>query len=204
MKYRGIENYYRQSLFDFFSKAGSPFYDVTFHLDVTCLKAILDERGYSVYLNLCYLFTKAMQPMEDFRYRVVDGRIVLYDAVHMGMTVPASQGRFSFHYIDYDPDWERFNQDARADTYDDVSLEIQTHRNYAYYSALTGVYFTGLTQATSPVKTDAEPKICFGKFQEQGGKLMVPVGIQVNHIFIDGIHLNELVEGVQALFNDPA
>ena len=37
MKYREIEDYYRQSLFDFFSKAASPFYDVTFHLDVTRL-----------------------------------------------------------------------------------------------------------------------------------------------------------------------
>ncbi len=203
MDYKHVENYYRQAHYDFFSKFASPFYALTFDLDVTRLKAVVDSKGYSVYLNLCYFFVKAIQPIEDFRYRVLDGRIVLYDTLHFGMTVPASKGRFSFQYAQYDPDWERFNQQSSAGTHDEVSLLTQTHRNYVYFTALPGVTFTGLTHPTSSNTTDAEPGVCFGRFYEQEGKLRVPVGLQVNHIFIDGVHLSRLVESVQQLYNDP-
>jgi chloramphenicol O-acetyltransferase len=203
MAYRVVDDYYRQAHFDFFLKGTTPFYCLTFNLDITRLKAELDRRGYSVYLNLSYFFVKAMQSIEDFRYRFLDGRIVLYDTLHMGLTVPTPNGMFSFHYVDYDSDWERFNRTSSLPAEKELSLVMQKHRNYVYFTALPGVTFTGLTHPQSNAKTDAEPGICFGKFFEQDRKLMVPVGMQVNHIFIDGIHLNALVERVQLLYDNP-
>lgn len=203
MTYRVVEDYYRQAHFDFFKKGTSPFYSLTFNLDITTLKAELDRRGFSAYLNLCYLFIRGMQPIEDFRYRFLDGRIVLYETLHLGLTVPAPSGLFSFHYLDYDPDWERFNRTSSIPVEKEVSLVTQKHRNYVYFTTLPWVTFTGLTHPESVVKTDAEPKVCFGKFFEQEGKLMVPVGMQVNHLFIDGVHLSELADRVQELYHNP-
>ena len=43
-----------------------------------------------------------------------------------------------------------------------------------------------------------------GQHVERDGRLWVPVGMQVNHIFIDGAAMEKLVERVQAIFREPA
>ena len=49
------------------------------------LKAWAARNEYSIYLVLCYYMVRAMQSVEDFRYRLLDGRVVLYDRLaHRG------------------------------------------------------------------------------------------------------------------------
>src|SRR5688500_18726168 len=95
-KYRVVQDYYRQEHLDFFARYRSPFYSVTFELDATAIKAFAERRGLPTYLNLAYFFTRALQAVEDFRYRLVDGQVLLYDQLHPALTVPAPGGRFSF------------------------------------------------------------------------------------------------------------
>jgi chloramphenicol O-acetyltransferase len=45
--------------------------------------------------------------------------------------------------------------------------------------------------------------VAFGRFARRDGRLEVPVGVQVNHAFIDGAALGALVEGAQRAFDDP-
>jgi chloramphenicol O-acetyltransferase type A len=198
-RHRVVEDYYRQRHFDFWSAYQNPFYAATFHLDATRLKAFTDARGYSIYVNLCYFMTRALRGIEDFRYRLVDGRIVLYEEIHPGLTLPAPDGLFTFAYFEYDDDVAAFNERARevaATARRGVDLGESEHRNWVFFTALPKVPFTSFTHATrSP--DDTEPQVAFGRFSERGGRLLVPVGLQVNHRLIDGRALGEAVEGTQ-------
>ncbi len=203
-RHRIVETYYRQQHYDFWSRYQNPFYATTFHLDMTRLKAFADERGYSVYVNLCYFFTRAMRAVEDFRYRLLDGRLVLYDEIHPGLTLPAPGGLFTFAYYEYHPDVAVFNERAREISEEarrTVDLGESEHRNQIFFTALPKVPFTSFTHATCQ-PTDAEPRVAFGQFAERDGRLLVPVGLQVNHMFIDGNALGELVEGAQRAFDE--
>lgn len=205
MSYREISDYYRQEHFDFYRGMASPFYAVTFELDVTRLKVWLGERQYPTYLNLCYFFTRAAQGVEDLRYRLREGRIVLYDRLHPGLTVPAPGGRFSFAYFDYDPDPDAFNRAAApvlAERSAAVRLEERPERAWIYFSTLPKVRFTGLTHAIRDA-ADVEPRVSFGRFEERDGGLVLPVGLQVNHLFVDGSQVGELVERAQAELDAP-
>lgn len=200
-----VESYRRQPIYDLWATYRNPFYSITFDLDVTRLKAFTDERGYSVYVNLCYFMTRAMRPLEDFRYRLLDGRLVLYDELHPGVTLPAPEGLFTFAYFEYHPDVAEFNERARPifeGARREVVLSEPRHRNWIYFTALPGVPFTGFTHATDDPAA-GEPQIAFGKFTEEGGRLRVPVGLQVNHRFIDGNALGELYERARRAFDDP-
>jgi chloramphenicol O-acetyltransferase len=42
----------------------------------------------------------------------------------------------------------------------------------------------------------------FGRFREEGGRLFVPVGLQVNHMYVDGLDLGDLFEAAQLSFAD--
>ncbi len=206
MEFRVVERYYRQQHFDFYSKYGSPFYAATVLFDITALKAWAAERGHSTYLALCYYFTRAAQAIEDFRYRTRDGRIVLYERLHPGLTVPAPDGLFSFAYLRYTSEPEAFFRAAEstlAEARQRVTLLESEHKNYLYFTALPEVPFTGFSHAQSGDPGDVAPRVAFGSFDRRGDTILVPVGIQVSHVFIDGRALGELVKRVQTLYSRP-
>ena len=159
-----------------------------------------------MFLNLCYFLARAMQPVEDFRYRLLDGQIVLYDAVHIGMTVPADDGLFSFVHHEYHPDAEVFNAEAakRSDAGRGAStLDGESHTNYIYATAIPGVAFTNFVHATPADLTDGAPRVAFSKFTVREGRRVVSLGFTVNHLFIDGAALGRLAESAEAVFSSP-
>ncbi|MFQ5525054.1 MAG: CatA-like O-acetyltransferase [Thermoanaerobaculia bacterium] len=201
--YRVVDNYYRQEIFEFFRGYRNPFYSVSFGLKFSRLKAFLDERGWKTYLNLCYFFTRAMQPLEDFRYRIKDGDFVLYDSIHPGLTVPAAGGLFGFAYFDYDSDAARFNAGAVMPAPDDPPNFAEDGSSiYIYFTAIPGVPFDTFTHATDDT-ADPAVRVAFGKPYDDGGELRVPVGVQVNHAFVDGRALGQLYERAVDCFENP-
>lgn len=204
-RYRVVEHYRRQKPFDFFSTYRNPFYATTFELDMTELKAFTDERDYSLHVNLCYFVTRAMQEIEDFHYRVLNGQLVFYEEIQPSSTVPAPDGLFNFAYFTYDADVDVFNRGA-AEVIEAAGRGVQLadleHRNGVWFTALPKVPFTSFTHASN-LATDTEPQVAFGKFRQQDGRLWVPLGVQVNHTVIDGNALGELFERAQKWFSEP-
>lgn len=207
MSYRIVEDYYRQEHFDFFRAYEMPFYNITFNLDITAVKAFAEERRYPAYLTQCFFFARAMSRIEDFRYRVVDDRIVLYDHLEIAATLPAPNGAFSFAHFEHAPDLESFLRRAKTESQrarEKASLKATAEGNTILFTSLPGVRFTGMTHATPPDRSDGRARVAFGQFFEESGRLMVPVGLGVNHIFIDGAALGRLVEEVQAEYDKPS
>ena len=44
----------------------------------------------------------------------------------------------------------------------------------------------------------AIPRVTWGKFEQREGRLLLPYAVQLNHRLLDGWHLSQLVNGVQA------
>jgi chloramphenicol O-acetyltransferase type A len=206
MSYRIVDDYYRQEHFDFFRTYEMPFYTITFDLDVTEVTAFSKEHGYPVYLTQCFLFTRGMSRVEDFRYRVVDDRIVLYDRLEIAATLPAPDGAFSFAHFEHEPDLEAFLHRAESVSKrarERATLTATAEGNTVLFTSIPGVRFTGFTHATPSDRTDGRARVAFGRFFEESGRLMAPVGLGVNHIFIDGVAIGRLVEEVQTEFDHP-
>jgi chloramphenicol O-acetyltransferase type A len=200
MDYRVVDSYYRQVQLDFFRRYRSPFYAVTFELDVTGFKRHVDERGLPTYVNLCWVFLRAMQGIEDFRYRLLDGRVVLYERLHPSLTVPAPGGRFSFCALWWDPDLDAFNRAAAAAMAAAgaaSSLADPGRQNAVYFTALPGVPFTSFTHVVPDDPEAGQTQVAFGRFRDDGGRRRVPVGLQINHLFIDGAALGRLCDAAQ-------
>lgn len=205
MGYRVVEDYYRKEIFEFFRGYRDPYFSVSFALKFSRLKLFLNERGWKTYLNLCYFFTRAMQPLEDFRYRVLEGEFVLHDSIHPGLTVPAANGLFSFVNLEYHPDAAHFNATAVVPSPDapvDLSAGHPTDAIYVYYTAIPGIPFQAFSHATKD-PADAPVRVAFGKPYEERDELWVPVGIQANHSFIDGRAMGELYERAVECFENP-
>ncbi|MDH3254548.1 MAG: CatA-like O-acetyltransferase [Acidobacteriota bacterium] len=205
MCYTVIKDYSRQEHFDYYRRYRNPFYSMTFELEVTRLKAFVRHHGYRTYLNLCYFFTRAARGLEDYRYRLHAGEIVLYEELHPGLTVPAANGSFSYLHLVYGPDVHAFNRRAEEvmpDPDAKPDLTAAEHENFIFFTTIPEAVFTGFTHAWDE-PTDGAPRVAFGNLFERQDQLWVSVGIQVNHCFIDGRALGELTRRAQDAFDSP-
>jgi len=206
MEYEVIEEYSRQGQFDFYREHPSPFYAITWSAEISALKAWAARKDVSVHLALCYFMARAMRSVEDFRYRLLDGRIVLYDRLHIGTTLPTPDGQYAFGHFDYHEDATEFMRQAaaaRSGLRVDGVLRTDDRPNMILFTSLPGVPFTAMTHVPLPDPSDARPNVAFGRFDVVADEVTVPVSLQVNHRFIGGRALGELVEAVGRQYERP-
>jgi chloramphenicol O-acetyltransferase len=207
MGYEVIDRHPRQGQLDFYAEHPSPFFAVTWRVAMHAVRTLAHERGYSTHLTLCYYMARAMQEVEDFRYRFRDGQLVLYDRLHIGTTVPTPDGQFvfaGFEYLDAVEEFMAAATEAMRSVKLDGRLRPESPPNSIYFTALPQVPFTGVTHVTPRDRTDGHPQVAFGRFDDRDGQLEVPIGIQVNHLFIGGRALGELATRVEQHFAQPS
>lgn len=201
--FRVLDDYPRRPHLDFYRGNPLPFYGVTFDLDASALRRRSKETGHSTYLAMCWAFHRAMHEVEGFRVRWQDGQVVLHDRLRMGMTVPAPRGTFTFATPAWHDDALEFLPAAEAvvaDASSGVDLTRGAAPDFAYYTALPRVPFTSFAHVMLPDADAGQPSTGFGRFREQDGRTLVPVGITVNHRYVDGNDLGALYEAAAASF----
>ena len=203
MSFRVLQHYPRRSHLEFFRSNPNPFYGVNFELDATAVRAARARAsGASTYAALVWAYHRALLPIDAFRTRLRGEDVVLYDTLRIGMTVPAPDRTFTFAPLEWEPSAESFlaraaEAVARAER---VDLTGGADPDFAYYTALPKVPFTSFTHVALPDPRQGQPEAAFGRFREQDGRTIVPVGVAVNHLYVDGADLGELYEGLADSF----
>jgi chloramphenicol O-acetyltransferase type A len=203
MPFRILHDYSRRAHLDFYRNHPSPFYTVAFELDATRVRARAKEIGASTYASLVWCCHRALLTLDAFRTRLAGDDVVLYEGLRIGMTVPAPAGTYTFATPPWSPDAERFLAAARrvmAEASSRVDLSGGDAPDFAYYTALPKVPFASFTHVTLPDPTAGQPQIAFGRFDEAGDRVRVPVAVQVNHMFVHGADLGELYEAARDSF----
>lgn len=198
-----LADYPRRAHLEFYRANPSPFYAVTFELEAARIRARAREAGGSTYAALCWAFHRAMLKVEAFRTRLEGEDVVLHDTLRIGMTVPGPGRTFTFATHEWNESGEAFLAAASVEiarSSGAVNLDRGGAPDFAYYTAVPGVPFLGITHAPHRDRTAGQPMTAFGKFREDGPRLFVPVGLQVNHMYVDGIDVSDLYEGAQASF----
>jgi chloramphenicol O-acetyltransferase type A len=203
MGFRVLADSPRRPHVDFYRRHPSPFYSVTFELDATLVRARAKALGASTFAAMVWAYHRALVAIDAFRTRLHGDQIVLYDSLAVGMAVPGPSRTFTFATLDWDADAPRFLGRAAeriAAAARSVDLSGGAAPDFAYYTSLPKVPFTSFTHVALPDPTAGQPETAFGKFREVGGRTLVPVGVLVNHLFVDGADLGELYEGASASF----
>jgi len=203
MSFRVLDDYPRRIHLEFFRRHPSPFYAVTFELDATRVRARAKELGASTYAALVWSFHRALLGPDAFRTRLHGDDVVLLDALRVGVTVPAPRGTFTFAEVSWDEVAERFLANAAAamgaaSTHVDLAVGGE---DFAYYTAIPKLPFTSFTHVPLPEPIAGQPEVAFGKFRRDGARTIVPVGVQVSHLYVDGADLGALYEAVAESFD---
>jgi len=194
-----IDQWDRKEHFNFFLRSDLPFYNVNFNVDVSGLRAFCKKEGLSVNSALIYTTVKALNRIGNFLYRLEAGKVVRYDRIDPSFTyIREGEELFRLITVDFNDDLAVFDHTVReaiagSSAYFDVS-KLRERSNFVFISALPWIPFTGVDHTQSLKKEDAIPRISWGKMHEKEGKTVLPYNIQVNHIFIDGLHVGKFYE----------
>ena len=195
MKYIDLETYPRRSHFEFFKSYAYPYVGMTANVDVTPLVAAARARGGSPFLACLWAAAQAANAVPEMRQRIVGEGIVEYDHCDTAHTVALPDRTFCNCRTDCRMSFDEFLTYGKA-----RQEEAKTHHGFVqpgedetsliFVSCVPWVAFTQVIQPT-PIPADSNPRIVFGKFQEEDGKIKMPLAIQCNHALVDGWHVGQ-------------
>lgn len=200
-----IDEWVRRDHFLFFSKFEEPFFGVTVNIDCTIAYEQAKLKGVSFFFYYLYRALKAANGIENFRYRIVNKEVFLFDQNNASPTISRPNGTFGFAYMDYYNDESTFYKMAleekqRVESSTDL-MPSGSGENVIHFSAVPWLDFTSISHARSFSFPDSCPKISFGKITVNNGVRSMPVSIHVHHALADGYHVGLFVEEFQRLMN---
>lgn len=201
-----IEQWNRKEHFRFFSQFEEPFFSVTVNIDCTQAYKTAKQNDYSFFLYYLYRALKAANEIENFRYRIIDKQVYLFETINASPTINRPNGTFGFGYMNYCQDENDFYMGSleeieRVKQSDDLMPAV-SGENVIHFSAIPWICFTALSLARSFSYEDSSPKISFGKIAENKGRKIMPVSIHCHHGLMDGYHTGLFIDRFQKLMNN--
>ncbi len=208
-RYLDTETWSRRQLFRLFKDYDDPSFNVCADVDATRLLDFTRSRSLSFFVTYHFLSTKTANELEPFRYRLRGGRVLVHERVDAGAVLLLEDESFTFVYFDFTEDFRAFHDDAVA-TIDRARVEAppldarEDRDDLIYHSVIPWVAFTSISHARDSGRQNGIPKISFGKYREAGGRMMMPVSVEVHHALMDGLHVGRYFERLQSYFDDPS
>lgn len=200
-----LQQWVRTEQYLFFKQFTEPFFGVTVQVDCTKAYARAKEKGDSFFLTYLYDALKAANEVEEFRLRIIDHEVYLYDEVHASPTINRANGTFGFAYMNYTQDKAAFFaqalQEIETVQQSNTLLPATNSENVLHISALPWLDFTALTHARNFNFPDSCPKISFGKLITEGNNKRMAVSIHGHHALMDGRHVGQFVDRFQELLH---
>lgn len=127
------ENNWKRALHcQIFRNSIEPSFCVTFELDITNFLARVREMNHSFTMALIFVVSKCANEIEEFRYRFIDGQIVLYDRIDTAFT-----------YMDKDTELFKVVNVEMKDTLEEyVAIAIEMAKNQKAYFTGPLMYFS--------------------------------------------------------------
>lgn len=207
MKTLDIKNWNRKEHFDFFSTFDEPYFGIVSEVDCTIAYKCAKDNKFSFFAYYLHKSIIAANQIEEFKYRLINKDVVIYDQIHAASTIGRNDGTFAFSFVPFSSDFKQFNESLTKEI-DEVqnSTGLRLNENglrkdVVHFSSIPWHQFSGLTQPRNYNNLDSEPKIVFGKSFKKGNKLRMPISINVHHGLMDGLHVAKYLKLLQKLLN---
>lgn len=195
----------RKDAYEYFSTFSNPFYMVTFRQDVTDLYRYTKSRGLSFYAGMIWVCTQALNDVEAFRVTMRDGQPVLLPRRDPSFTA-LKPGAEQFHIVtmEHIPELDAFCREADrlSKTQETFLDEEKESDGLIYYTCLPWIDLTALTNERNlsipDALNDSIPRLAWGKYTDENGRKTLGISMEVNHRFIDGVHIGRFAERFQS------
>ena len=187
-----------------FRNSIEPAFCVTFEVDITNFLQKIKKQNFSFTIAMLYAVCKCANEIEAFRYRFLDGTIVLYDKIDTAFT-----------YLNQDTQlFKVVNVPMQNKIEEYVELAAKTAREQKEYftgplgndvfqcSPMPWITYTHISHTNSGKKDNATPLFDWGKYYKKNGTFFMPISVQAHHSFVDGIHIGKFADGLQKYMDE--
>lgn len=177
---------------------------MTFEVDVTNFKNKIKEKNFSFTLSIVYAVCKVANEIENFRYRFLDEKIILFDKIDTSFTwLDNSTELFKVVNVPLIDSLESYVELAKK--------IIAAQKNFFtappgedvfICSPMPFITYKHVSHTISGKKNFATPLFDWGKFYSVGEKFLMPISVQVHHSFADGVHVGKFADKLQNFLDD--
>jgi chloramphenicol O-acetyltransferase type A len=193
----------RRAAFDHFRRLEQPFFSLCASVDVTALPARAKAvPGATLFLAYHHAALRASNAVEPFRYRLQQGRVTVHERIDGSTTVLCADESIGFATLPFEPDFADFVEAALPQVADAKQAGFRleaaaVEQAQIHMTTIPWLAFTSFTHARSLGGEDSVPKLAFGKIEQEGLRLKMPVAVEVHHALIDGLHVGRFFEAMQ-------
>ena len=202
MKEIPMEQYPRREHLAYFSSLQYPYVGVTSNVDVTELVQFCKAGGYSFYAVLLHVVALAADGVRELRHRIRDGKVIEYDTCPTSHTELRQDGTYCYCTLHHHMDLQSYlayaeEERARCRLSGNIEEDSDVERMY-FVSSLPWLHYTALIQPVAG-GNESNPRITWGKYQEDHkGRLQLPVTLLAHHGLVDGIHIAQFYQNLEA------
>ncbi len=208
MHFIDMDTWGRRKHFDFFREMASPHVNFCANVDITELLQWTKERQLPFTQVIVYMVARTANAVKEFRYRIRGNQVVVHDRVHPSFTVMTNvEDVFTFCTVNYQPNLMVFlkhTSEVMAFRRENPTLEDEPGQDeLLFLSAIPWFSFTSFQHPMHLPATDSVPRIAWGKYFEENGRIKMPLAVQAHHALVDGVHMGRYYQYFQALLDRP-
>jgi len=196
-----LDHFERRDSILFFQNFPDPNISITSEVECTGGIDQAKSLGISFFLYYSHAMLKASNEIKEFKYRMnKSGQLFYYDTIDaLAVIRTGENGAYNTLRFPYHEDLIQFAQNARriikqheiSSNPFSNELECLEEEDLGVFllSAIPTLSFTGISFAHQGTM-DGYPLSLVGKLIQREKKEYIPIGLKVNHAFIDGYHLD--------------
>ena len=173
-----------------------PNFCVTFEVDVTNFYKKVKAQNLSFTLSMVYAVCKCGNEIENFRYRFLNGEIVLFDKIDTAFTLLNEETELfkvvNVPFVENLQDYVKLAKKIAASQKEYFTKPLGN--DIFQCSPMPFLTYTHISHTISGKKNSSTPLFDWGKFRNVDGKLLMPLSVQAHHSFVDGLHIGKFAD----------
>ena len=170
-EYLDIDIWDRKEVFQYFRTLADPTFSVVVDVDVTKAYQLVGKTRSSFFVKYLYACMKAINSVENLKYRIEGNKIAIYDVINASATIARADTTYGFSFINFSENFTVFNENFKKE-----KKRIQNSTNLfpqiksldcIYCSVLPWISFTSHKEPNSGNKDDSLPRLAFGGVKEK-------------------------------------
>lgn len=211
MKIIDVNTWNRKSQYENFIKYSQPTFSLSTRLDVTNLVEYTKNTKKSFFSCFLFFVTKAVNEVEEMRTRLLDGKPVLYDAIHPSYIVIREDEVIVTCQTEFTSNFNDFYENSRKNIAEKKATKgappFESHLgNDVFY--LSCIPWMDVVSVINPYNFNDDsqtsiPRITWGKFVKNAlGRYEMGFDISVHHALIDGFQVSKVVNKIALMLDN--
>lgn len=205
MKFIDMQKWSRKDHYNYFKGLDYPHFNICGNLDITKFYKYTKENKSPFFISFLYVATKTANSIKEFRFRIREDKIVEHETVSPSFTVMTNNEVFSFCTAKFINEFDEFKISTLKEiekVKNNAIIEDEPGRDdLLYITSIPWVSFTNITHPIHMNPVDSIPRISWGKYFEENGKVKLPLSVQVHHALVDGVHVGEYFNTIQEILD---